>query len=664
MSPAGIRASRGEESEEAAASAAGRPVRERNGGERPCADGFTVAVGFALSATLSAIVALGSSSTRYLSPVAHAIDLALTTSLGVALGVALAAGRAVLSRSPLSDAARAWVGRLAFVALHAALVVLALGDFCDRRAHALALYPLVVPLKVLFALAFALAPLATVTFARALLRPRPTEGRTKTRARLARSGRWLAIFLALGAAAVNGRVHRADHLEIHGAGVWLVALWLAEIVAAWAPTRRSRSRRARVLAALVASAMVAVAFVPPSNRVRLLLFRAPTAVGASVFAALAWRTPPLPAAFAGAEDTDSPAPSTLRVVGGAPLVVLLTIDSMRADVIVGAEGERSLPNFEALARESVLFTNARAAASDSVGSLASLFAGRPRSGLGWVRRGEGVLRGDYPADDASPRVASILEEHGVSTTSLVSAGFLIGDLGVARGFDEELVLARGRARALAPTVTRALLDVLAASDDRPRLVFAHFTDAHAPYVSPSAGRAPARERYMGALAEIDRRLGELREALEAPALASRVILVVVGDHGEPFGEHGPIGRDRSLHDESLRVPLLVRAPQLRAHAVGEPVSLLDLAPTLLDVFGAPKSPAFVGQSLVPLLAAEPFTRRGALVAESAYQRALVRGTRKAILDGRRKTLEIFDVERDPRETENLFPEPASVAQTR
>lgn len=623
--------------------------------------GRVVAVGFALSATLSALVNLTSASTRYVSPIAHAIDLALTSSIGVALGVTLAVGQALLTKSRLSAAARRWAGRAAFVGLHALVVVAALGDFAERRAHALALYPLVVPARLLLLAAFALAPLAVVGLARALLRPRP--GPSKTRARLARSGRWLALLLALGAATLNGRVFRADLFEVHGAGVWLVALWLAEIVDAWSGPSLPPSRRAWIVTALAGVALVAVALVPPSNHVRLLVLRSPTALGANVFAALTWPAPRLPASFtAPMEEPDAAAAPGPRFAD-APLVVLVTIDSLRADVLLGGLADSDprpsapvgLPNFEAIARESVVFTNAHAAAGDSVGSLSSLFASRPRSSLAWSRRGEGVLHGDYPAEDPSPRVASILDARGVVTTSLVSAQLLAGELGVARGFADERLLAHGRARALAPVVMRALLDALADVDERPQLVFAHFTDAHAPYSAPGASRSPPRERYLRALAEIDRQLGELREALAASGLADRVVLIVAGDHGEAFGEHGPIGRDKPLYEEALRVPLLVRASGLRAHAVGEPVSLLDVGPTVLAVFGAPVPGEFMGETLAPLLAGERFRRRSRLVAESRTQRVIFEGTLKAILDTRKKTLEIFDLERDPREVENLFP---------
>lgn len=609
--------------------------------------GLAIAIGFALSAALAGAVSFGSASTRYFAPLAHATDLALTTAVGIGVGAAVAAtfalgDRAVAARGP---SARAFVRAALLTGLHAPIVVTSLGDFCDRRAHALAAYPLGGALRVVFVALALASPLVVTAAARALVAPR---GAVSRRARRVRFGVLLVGFAAVVTALLNARWSREDHFEVHGAVVWLVALWLAEPVAAWLEGRPRSSRRARGAVAILVVAIVGVAAVPPSNRVRLLVFRAPTALGASVFAAVAWTTPPLPPSLVGADAADAPqAPRSVALVGADPIVLLLTIDSMRADALLDASNAAHLPHLSALAREGVLFTNARASSNETVRSLASVFASRLPSQLAWSRGGDGATYGDWPSD-SSPRLASTLEAAGVSTSSIVSTGVLAADRGVAPGFGTEIVLARGRARALAPVVMAALLDRLDGIGDGAHLVFAHFADAHFPYAAPTRERAP-RERWLAALEAVDEQVGRLRDALSTSPLASRVVLVVMGDHGEALGERGFTGRARTLHEEALRVPVVFVAPRAAPRADGAPIGLIDVAPTILELFGVVVPPSFEGRSLAPLIAGDAIELDRVLVAEGAHQRAFLRGSLKAIVDDRRKTLELFDLSIDPTE---------------
>ncbi|MFO0611300.1 MAG: sulfatase-like hydrolase/transferase [Polyangiaceae bacterium] len=602
------------------------------------------------------MVSATSASTRYQSLVAHAVDLVLTTALGLALGVLAALGHALLGRARPALLRSRWIPRVAWTALHAPFVVLGLGEFVDRRAHALASYPLTGVLRVLLLLAAIAAPALVMSLGRALVAP----ASARRRRRLARFGGGLGVLVAAAGTIANGRLFRGDHPEVHAAIVWLLGLFVSELAFAWISRRWSSwpsARRTRIALGLGAAALAAIAFVPPSNRVRLLVFRSPTALGARVFAAT-WSVPSPPpvaaALLSEARPEDETAPARgVRLIDGAPIVVLCTIDSMRADALFQADPARRLPNLTALARSSAAFTSARAAASDGVWSLASLFSSRPPSTLRWAPSGEGATFGDYPAE-GSPRLASVLESSGVATTSIVSAGFLAGSHGVASGFGEERTLAGGRGRALAPAVMRETLDVLAAIDERPRFVFAHFTDAHYPYSGP-VGRASAGERYVAALEAIDRELGALLERVASPELRDRVLLIVVGDHGEPFGEHRFARRARSLYEEVLRVPFLVHGPHVKARAVGDPVGLIDVAPTVLDVFGARAPEAFTGATLVPLLAGLDAPRARRFVAEAPELRAIWSPPLKLIVDERQKTLELFDLDRDPSETMNLAP---------
>jgi arylsulfatase A-like enzyme len=101
---------------------------------------------------------------------------------------------------------------------------------------------------------------------------------------------------------------------------------------------------------------------------------------------------------------------------------------------------------------------------------------------------------------------------------------------------------------------------------------------------------------------VDDELRRLLEALEAEGRLGRTLLVLTSDHGEEFLEHGWIGHGATLHEEVLRVPLLLLGPGIPAGLrISQPVGLVDLAPTLLELLGAPPLPAATGRSFASLL---------------------------------------------------------------
>jgi membrane-anchored protein YejM (alkaline phosphatase superfamily) len=111
-----------------------------------------------------------------------------------------------------------------------------------------------------------------------------------------------------------------------------------------------------------------------------------------------------------------------------------------------------------------------------------------------------------------------------------------------------------------------------------------------------------RRLYRGELQIVDMAVGELVESLRSAGRLDAAILVVVGMHGEEFFEHGGAGSGKTLYEESLRVPLLVHAPEVLAPGrVTVPVDLLDLAPTLADLSGIPAPDAWQGESLVSVI---------------------------------------------------------------
>jgi choline-sulfatase len=183
----------------------------------------------------------------------------------------------------------------------------------------------------------------------------------------------------------------------------------------------------------------------------------------------------------------------------------------------------------------------------------------------------------------------------------------------------------------------------------------------------------ARHAYYAAISYVDERIGTLLAELERAGLEGDTTIAFTADHGEFLGERG-LWYKMSFLDPSARVPLIVRVPGAAGgRRVAQPVSLLDLAPTLLGLAGDGAGAADArldGESLVGLLAGEPDSSRGPVICE--YHAEGVTAPAAMIRDGRHKLIvcegdpdQLFDLDADPHELCNLAdrPEHAAVAST-
>jgi choline-sulfatase len=165
-----------------------------------------------------------------------------------------------------------------------------------------------------------------------------------------------------------------------------------------------------------------------------------------------------------------------------------------------------------------------------------------------------------------------------------------------------------------------------------------------------------RRAYYGLVTYVDRKLGELVTALEQTGQSGDTIVVFTGDHGDMLAERRMVQK-RCFYEWSVRIPLVVRAPGLAPRVVAEPVSLLDVAPTLLELTGVDSNLPVHGESFAGLLdgACEPER-----VVLSEYHVEKVRAPCFMARRGRWKYIlihghgsQLFDVEADPGEWENL-----------
>lgn len=270
-------------------------------------------------------------------------------------------------------------------------------------------------------------------------------------------------------------------------------------------------------------------------------------------------------------------------------VLLITIDTLRADH-VGAYGyaRARTPALDALARRGVRFEHAYATAPITLVSHASLLTGLYPPGHGSRHNG---MRIDLKVQT----LAEHLQRAGFATGAFVAAFPLDRRFGLVKGFrdygDEMPRDLSGHVANERPG--QAVVDEALPWLERHRqerfFLWIHLFEPHAPYGNPedpAQVRRPAEDRYDDEIAEADRQIQRVIDAL-GPARESTLI-VAAADHGEAFGEHGEIGHSLFTYDTTLRVPLIVAGPAIpEGHVVDAPVSLVDVAPTIAAQTGTP-----------------------------------------------------------------------------
>ena len=343
-----------------------------------------------------------------------------------------------------------------------------------------------------------------------------------------------------------------------------------------------------------------------------------------------------------------------------PNILLITLDTTRADHI-GAYGYQfaKTPTLDRLAREGVLFARALAAAPITLPAHASLFTGTYPFAHG-VRN-----NGTFSLGDNASTLATVLRKRGYQTAAFVSAFVLDRRYGLARGFDvydDRMPLERSGDQ----TGSRALewlRNAVASSATVPFLLWVHLYDPHDPYTPPARYRDAFADRpYDGEIAFDDDVIGALLSQVGQLGVESSTIVAVVGDHGESLGEHGEATHALFVYESTLRVPMILRWPgHLPAgRRVMTPVRGIDLAPTLLDLAGAPPLPSAQGASLVSLVRGADATDGRPIYAESYFPQLYMNwAPLRSVQDGRWKFIdapapELYDLASDSGELGNVI----------
>jgi arylsulfatase A-like enzyme len=386
-----------------------------------------------------------------------------------------------------------------------------------------------------------------------------------------------------------------------------------------------------------------------------------------------------------------------------PDIVLVSIDSLRPDHL-GSYGyaRDTSPRIDALAAAGARFATATSTTSWTLPAHAALFTGLHDATHGLSSDGLRLA-------DEHVTLAEVLRDAGWRTAGFFGGPYLHPAFGLAQGFDvyqscmtrlaDDLPEGELRAEALRGAET-AHADVtgprlleeterwLGTLDERPFFLFLHLWDVHYDYIPPPgyaerfdpdyagtltgvgmfhdpAVRADMDPRdlahlvalYDGEIRWTDEVLGRVLDGLDRRGRLADAIVVVTADHGEEFFEHGGKGHRRTLFEEVVRVPLVLRWPgRIDAGRVIEsPVRIVDVMPTLLALAGVAPPVAMQGRDLGPLLRGGTLPEAPALLdlrRPRRHLRGLRSAERKLVSDARGRS-QLFDLARDPGERRPL-----------
>jgi len=324
-----------------------------------------------------------------------------------------------------------------------------------------------------------------------------------------------------------------------------------------------------------------------------------------------------------------------------PSILLVTLDTTRADAIGPEASGVETPAFNALAARGRRYRQAYAAVPETLPSHLSIMSGL-------YPAGHGVHENARYVPATVKLIAERLKEAGYRTSAFVSSFALAKRFGIGRGFDVyDDTLASGASERPSQATTDAALAEIARPVTGPRFIWVHYYDPHAPYAPAEPFKSKyGKSPYLGEVAAMDAQLGRLIAAVEQQ-IKGPLAIVVVADHGEGLGDHGEAQHGLLLYQSTMHVPLVIAGPGVAAGVDDTPVSSRRVFFTLLDWagLGADYSLRSARSEIVLAEAMKPYLEYG-----WQPQAMAVMEHYKSIQAGRAET---YDLAADPKETRDL-----------
>ena len=374
----------------------------------------------------------------------------------------------------------------------------------------------------------------------------------------------------------------------------------------------------------------------------------------------------LPLAAVSPVDAPLPAPVAQNKLPQNLSFLFITVDALRPDLRYAGYERDVSPQIDKLAEQSIIYDHAYAISTYTGYCLPPMMASRYPSEM---RR---TFKHEVRYFTQNTFLAERMRQSGFRTFGAASHFLFSPAFGWTRGFERFLMTpSEGGAPTGSPIEafhsSRGLADATIAMLKDPKVtqdrffLWVHFLDPHNQYIRHPGfskfGNSP-RDLYDGEIAFTDYHIGRVLEALDASPLGKRTVVILTGDHGEAFGEHGEFFHGREIWDEVVRVPLLIRVPGAAPRRISRRVSDIDLAPTVLDLAGATPDAGARGQSLVREIFGGDLPERPILIDQprNVYytaKRAFIEGGLKLHHLIESNTFRVYDLDRDPHETTDL-----------
>jgi len=369
-------------------------------------------------------------------------------------------------------------------------------------------------------------------------------------------------------------------------------------------------------------------------------------------------------------------------------LVFVFIDTLRADRL-GVDGyerdDKSLtPRLDQIAGQSVYFSRTYSQAPNTPREVPSMFTSRYPSQV----KVDKQFKNFSTVLDDNVTLWEVLQKAGVHTYGFASHFYFAPERNIAQGFDlfdnEGAKSIRDSNHDIAaPRIVPKVVDKLAElgkSKERFAL-FVHLFEPHSTYMKHPGfpitmrGTEGLKQKYDYEIAFEDGWVGKIFDAIDQNGLTGDTMVVVLSDHGEAFGIHRFAGQKmffhgQTLYNELLQVPLIIRVPGVEPRRIDTPVSLVDVAPTVIAAMGIDvtslypegQRPHFMGRSLAGALLGQPVAPRphfAELLPAPSWNHA---ATSMVTADGRYKLIyisserrwELYDLEKDPEERDNIY----------
>lgn len=359
----------------------------------------------------------------------------------------------------------------------------------------------------------------------------------------------------------------------------------------------------------------------------------------------------------------APAPEAPRSFN----VILLMIDSLRADMPWAGYERDIAPNLAALEKRSVSYTRAYSISSYTAMSVVPALAGAYPSEM----KRDGYFFTRYHDDNVL--VSERAQAAGHRTLAGHAHGYFLPALGNAQGFDDYRLIPGGVDLKAVTSITSEKLTKLAiemlsdpknASPGEGKRFFAyfHYMDPHHTYERhpghPEFGKKP-RDVYDHEVHYTDSWVGKLLDFVGGQPWGAETAVVVTADHGEAFGENGHFRHAYEVWEPLVRVPWFFVVPGIEPRRIEVPRGHVDLAPTISDLLGLRGGPPFRGRSLLPELRGDDEPQARPVIVELARsdlmdrRRAIIAEGHKLIAFGDDRSFKLFDLTNDPGESKDL-----------